>query len=73
VKILGTLDCSKVNLCRLIVEELMKTPNSNAIFEFILAFETPFEQYRDELLKENTEFLKFPSSPIIYIEVIIYL
>ncbi len=67
--IIGTLDCPKVTMCRQIIEDLKKRDIASAKFEFILAFETPFEQHREELFKEDLEFLKYKSSPIIYSKV----
>ncbi len=69
IYIIGRLDCPKITMCRQAVEDLKKRNVTSAKFEFNLAFETPFEQYREELLKENLEFLKYTESPIIYIKV----
>lgn len=69
IYIVGKLDCPKVTQCRQIVEDMMKKKVSSVKFEFVLAFETPFELYRDDLLKENSDFLKYQESPIIYIQV----
>jgi hypothetical protein len=66
--IIGRLDCTKLTLCRQIVEDLLKK-NVNLKFEFVMAFETPFEIYREGLIKENIEFLEYPNSPIIFIQV----
>jgi hypothetical protein len=69
IYIVGKLDCPKVNLCRHMVNDIAKKQVANVKFEFILAFETPFEFLVEELIKENIEFLEFKSSPIIYIQV----
>jgi hypothetical protein len=69
IYIIGKLDCPKVSLCKKIVHELGSKNIGNYKFEFVLAFETPFEFCVEELVKENLEFLEFKESPIIYIQV----
>lgn len=66
--IAGRLDCPKLTLCRQVVDDLLKK-NISVKFEFVIAFETPFEIYKEELIKENIEFLEFPNSPIIFLQV----
>jgi hypothetical protein len=70
IYIVGRLDDPKVTQCRQVVEDMMKKAVTSVKFEFVLAFETPFELYRDDLFKENTDFLQFQTSPIIYHQVI---
>ena len=70
IKIVGRMDCTKTTLCRQIVEDLYsKKINKNVKFEFVIAFETPFEFMIEEIKKENLEFINYTNSPVIYIEV----
>jgi hypothetical protein len=69
--IVGRLDDPKISLLRHVVEEIMKKKIPNLSFEFVLAFETPFDLYVEDLIKEESDFLNFPDSPIIYIQVVI--
>lgn len=69
IYIVGKLDCPKISLCKQIVNELEIRKIGDYKFEFVLAFETPFEFHVEELVKENLEFLEYKESPIIYIQV----
>jgi hypothetical protein len=64
--IVGRLDCPKVTLCRYICEQLYEKQPGNFKIEFVLAFETQFDLYREDLYKENPAFLEFRESPIFY-------
>lgn len=69
IYVIGKLDCQKVTLCRLIVEDLDKKQTCLVKFEFQLYFENQFECYYNELLKDNINFMEYKQSPIIYIKV----
>jgi hypothetical protein len=67
--IVGRLDDPKISLLRHMVEEIMKKKIQNVSFEFVLAFETPFDLYVEDLIKEDNDFLNFSESPLVYIQV----
>ncbi len=69
ILIIGRLDDPKISLLRHIADELMKKKTVDVSFEFVLAFETPFDLYVEDLIKEESEFLNCTQSPIIYIQV----
>lgn len=67
ITVLGRLDDSRATLCRHTAEQVMKANKDKIKLEFILAFETQFEFQKEELIKENIEFLELKQSPIIYL------
>lgn len=68
VCIVGRIDCTKVTLIRYILQELKKRKENKYDYNIVLAFETPFEFYIDELIKKNAEIMNYSKSPLIYIE-----
>jgi len=70
IHVMGTFDDPKVTICRKIVDDLKEKSIPCHAFQFKIDFETPFLQHRDEFIKDNPNFLKFMSSPIIYFQVI---
>jgi len=71
VYVLGRLDCSKVTLCKQIAEKMLKNSNRKYLisYEFLIEFETQFDLLKENLIKEDLQFLSFQSSPIIYYKV----
>ncbi len=66
--IVGRFDCPKVALCR-ILSDKMKKDKCLVNINFMMSFETQFDQNREKLIKEDITFLEYSESPLIYIEV----
>jgi hypothetical protein len=71
IYVLGRLDCTKVTLCKQIAEKIVKNSKRKYLirFEFEIKFETQFDLLKENLIKEDLDFLSFQSSPIIYYKV----
>jgi peptidyl-prolyl cis-trans isomerase-like 6 len=67
IYILGKYDCPRVTHCQAIVSDVIAKIGSIQKTEFITCFETEFDTYREELLKDNKEFIDFTQSPLIYL------
>ena len=66
IYILGRLDCPRVTHCKALTGDLVAKIPQCPKFEFVLKFETEFEEEKKKLLKENISFLNYSQSPIIY-------
>lgn len=69
INIIGKFGCKQTSLCTLIEHDVKEKINSNIKFNIELFFETQLETKRNELVKEDANFLEFKPSPIIYLTV----
>ena len=68
IYILGRYDCPRLTHCKALISDLISKNPSFQKVEFITCFETQFDLYRDELMKENLSFVNYTYSPIIYLQ-----
>ena len=68
IYILGRYDCPRLTHCKALVSDLISNSPSFQKVEFLTCFETQFDLFRDELMKENLGFVNFTYSPIIYLQ-----
>lgn len=66
IVIVGRMDCERIMHVKMIISDIQNKIKDIPEFEFKLDFETQFNIYKDELLKEDLGFLKYTQSPIIY-------
>ena len=68
IYILGRYDRPRLTHCKALISDLISKNPSFQKVEFITCFETQFDLYRDELMKENLSFVNYTYSPIIYLQ-----
>ncbi len=70
MNIIGKYGCNQTTLCYLIEKDAKEKINSQLKFQFDILFETQLELKRQELIKEDANFLEYKHSPIIYLTVL---
>lgn len=73
IKVVGRYDSPSLHLCKLISNDLEAKKTKGVNFEFIPFYETQFDFFVEDLLKEDKNFLdvamRAPKGPIIYTQV----
>ncbi len=59
IYILGTYDCPRLTHCKELISDLISKNPSFQNVEFITYFETQFDLYRDELMKEKKIYISY--------------
>jgi len=69
INIIGKFGCKETSLCTLIENDVKEKINANIKFKIRIFFETQLEAERNELIKEDPNFLEFKESPVVYLTV----